>query len=157
MGMRSGRIKGLRGSVFYLEEIDAGLFQASHEPPAIQHGCAIGIETKTVVGAYAIAELVGGQRVQIILTLADLEKRRARAMGGGKTGPWKEDFEAMARKSALRALFSSGLIPLSDEMVTGMVMGPEIDRVTAHVAEDDPLTLEVQDANQRTLRASEGA
>ena len=153
LAMRSGKIARLNARVFYKEEIDAGLFKATHEPPSILHDMAIGIDTTTVAGSYAVAELTDGRFVQMILTKSDLDKRRARAMGGGKSGPWKDDYAAMARKSALRALFSSGLIPLSDEMVAGLINGPELQTAQATVLADEPLTIDVVDDAGRALNA----
>ena len=156
MGQRSGKIASISANTFYKEEVDAGLFTASHEPPEIHHRCGWDLQPTEVAGAYAIAHLKNGQRVQMILTRADLENRRSRAQGGGKTGPWKDDYPAMARKSALRALFSSGLIPLSDAMAYATDEVQETQRAFDRIP--DVLQVDVPDEtppddNKRALAA----
>jgi len=55
-----------------------------------------------VIAAYAIAELVSGAKPFEVLSKTAIEKRR----GASKTDKiWSQHYEAMARKSAIRALF----------------------------------------------------
>jgi recombination protein RecT len=59
-----------------------------------------------LVGAYAIAKLAGGGQVFDYMTRAEIEARRDRSKGAGSDhSPWKTDYEAMARKTAVRQLF----------------------------------------------------
>ncbi len=147
---RPGRIARLNASVFYAAEVERGLFSASNEPPSIVHKCAFDVDKSTVAGAYAVAELTGGQRVQIILTHDDLQARRLKAQGGGKSGPWRDEFAAMARKSALRALFSSGLVPMSDELADSFGVQHAEPAQPAQEVTEAPLVLDV---NERTMMA----
>lgn len=65
-----------------------------------------------VTHAYAIARLVTGGQVMVVLFREDIERRQGRSAAGGK-GPWATDFDEMARKSAIRALFRD--LPASTE------------------------------------------
>lgn len=59
-------------------------------------------ERGEVTGAYAIANIAGGGQVFDVMARSDIDARRARA----KTDKiWTSDFEAMARKTAVRQLF----------------------------------------------------
>lgn len=153
LGMRNGQIVRVNANVVYQEDIDAGFFTASYEPPMIDHKPLINGKKETLVAAWAVAKFVNGERVQVILTKSDLDSRRARAMGGGKSGPWKDDYAAMARKSALRALFSGGLIPLSDDMIAALTTDADFQTAQATVVADEPLTIEVIDDAGRALNA----
>jgi recombination protein RecT len=63
------------------------------------------------IAYYAIAKFLNGGHEFIILSKADVEKRRAR----GQNGPaWRTDYDAMGMKSAIRAL--APWLPLSPEL-----------------------------------------
>lgn len=71
----------------------------SHRPKA-----GVGGE---VTHAYAIARLVTGGVVSVVLFREDIDRRMASsASAKSKSSPWKTDYDAMARKSAIRALFN---------------------------------------------------
>lgn len=70
----------------------------SHKPKA-----GVGGE---VTHAYAIAKLVTGGTVPIVLFREDIERARSSsATGDKKNSPWATDYDQMARKTAIRALF----------------------------------------------------
>ena len=78
---------------------------------------------KEVIGAYAIARVKGSDYpITVVLSRAEIEKRRARssAVQSGKSTPWDTDYAAMCRKTGLRALLTSGLVPLTVEMMDAM-------------------------------------
>lgn len=62
---------------------------------------------------YAVAKLRGeeGDRQFVVLSKRDVEERKARGVGGPA---WRTDYLAMARKTAVRALFT--MLPKSPEM-----------------------------------------
>jgi recombination protein RecT len=69
-------------------------------------------------GAYATIVTKDGATYTEYITVSQIEERRKRgASGKGTTTPWDTDYLAMARKSAVRALLMSGLVPLSAEVV----------------------------------------
>lgn len=55
-----------------------------------------------VLGAYAIARMTNGQDVAVMVREHDIE--RAMQASKAKTGPWKTDFDAMVRKTAVHRL-----------------------------------------------------
>ena len=70
-----------------------------------------------IVAAYAIAELTmhpGMRPIVVVLTRADIEKHREKS-AAKNSGPWKDHYGAMARKTAIRALMVGGLVPLEAE------------------------------------------
>lgn len=83
--------------------------------PDIQHRPAGGNENAPITHAYAVARLQSGDDVFAVLTRGEIEKRRKRgASGSGIKTPWDTDYDAMALKSAVRALWA--FLPKSSEM-----------------------------------------
>lgn len=83
--------------------------------PDIQHTPASGNENRPITHAYAVARLKDGDDVFAVLTRGEIEKRRKRgASGSGIKTPWDTDYDAMALKSAVRALWA--FLPKSSEM-----------------------------------------
>jgi recombination protein RecT len=105
-----------------------------------------------LIAVYGIAELVSGAKPFDVLSKSAVDKRRDRSKGGG-AGPWKTDYEAMARKTAIRQLFK--WIPTSIEWTAAVAADgstfKEIPQSIADVPqviditpfEDEPRTLEV--------------
>lgn len=126
LARRSGQIARISADVVYRSEVEAGAFSATREPPEIHHAWTPGLvrEDGAIVAAYAVAVLSDGSRVQVLLDRDQIEARRKRAQSRDD-GPWGTDYPAMARKSALRALLTGGLVPLSAE-------------VAARIEADDP-------------------
>lgn len=82
-----------------------------------------------IVGAYAVCHLANGERLTRWISIADIDARRIRgASGKGKRTPWDTDYAAMARKSAVRALFGSGEAPMSDEIAAALEVDDTYDR-----------------------------
>lgn len=117
---RSGLILEANAGVIYFDELDKDLFKANIEPPDINHAwttLAIDRSAAAIVGAYCVVRTKDGGRYQVILTRDQIETRRKRgASGKGKSTPWDSDYEAMARKSAIRALLLGGMVPMSTEL-----------------------------------------
>ena len=129
LALRSGKISRLNAQVVYRDEIARGVFRATIEPPAIHHDYSADDIERTdtaLVLAYATAQLRDGSYAQVILTRAQIDARRMRSGQSGSGGPWATDYSAMARKSALRALLTSGLVPLaSDQPVARAVVAED--------------------------------
>jgi recombination protein RecT len=66
-----------------------------------------------VTHAYCIARLVTGGQVMVVLFREDIERRKGRSKATGKGSPWDTDYDEMARKSAIRAIFRD--LPASTE------------------------------------------
>jgi recombination protein RecT len=70
-------------------------------------------ESKELTYAWALAELKNGGKPWVALSRPQIEARRARSATPNE-GPWVTDYEAMACKSAIRALWK--VLPKSSEM-----------------------------------------
>ena len=90
-----------------------------------------------------------GRYLQSVISREDIERARGCAYGGGKSGPWKDHFEQMAKKTAIRALLRSGRVPLTKEMAEVLSLDEEQER-PAEVVPDEPLVI---DQTQRALDA----
>lgn len=98
--------------------------------PDIQHRPGSGNESKPITHAYAVARLQSGDDVFAVLTRGELEKRRKRgASGSGIKTPWDTDYDAMALKSAVRALWA--FLPKSSEMAMAVSLEEAHERAFA--------------------------
>lgn len=79
---------------------------------------------RNMTHVYAVAKLRGehDDRQFVVLPKREVEKRRARGFGGG---PWKTDYLAMARKTAIRALFT--FLPKSPDMARASALDDAAD------------------------------
>lgn len=67
--------------------------------------------------AYAIARMANGHPKFVVLSRADVERIRSRSQSKDD-GPWRDDYEAMAMKSAIRNL--SKTLPMSHEFARAL-------------------------------------
>lgn len=101
LAMRSGLIASIsaqvvrEGDVFDFEY--GTNFFIRHRPEGGHGG--------EVTHAYAVARLVTGGDMGVVLFKEDIERRRSRSKATGSNSPWQTDYDEMARKSAIRALF----------------------------------------------------
>lgn len=119
LAYRSARVKRINATVIYGAELAGNLVQIQIEPPDVQHAWAPGIERNEddLVACYAVVELRGGGVITKILERPEVEKRRANNARWQKPdSPWQTEPESMWRKTAVRALLASGLVPLSNQM-----------------------------------------
>ena len=82
---------------------------------------------ENVVAAYAVARLTNGEIVFEVLTRSEIDDRKSRSesVRRGRSSPWDSDYPAMARKSAIRALATSGKLPLTRESLLAAKMDEE--------------------------------
>lgn len=132
LGRRSGEIAALDAAVVYKGEA-FHVSRGAH--PDIRHEWVPDVDRSdaSIVAAYAIARLRDGSLVFEVLTRQEIDGRRARSMSRDN-GPWVTDYARMARKSALRALFTGGLVPMSAEIIRAI----EIDEDSAPEQEEAP-------------------
>lgn len=104
LARRSGTIKSIYAFAVY--EGDAFEWELGLDP-FIKHKPSEDPQrvNKRLTHVYAVAKLNSGEPIFTVLSAAEIERYRSRSAGGGKTGPWKSDFEAMALKTAIRRLF----------------------------------------------------
>jgi recombination protein RecT len=80
-----------------------------HRPAMSGRGAAIAY--------YAVATLTSGGSAFVVLSRDDVEKIRKRSRAKD-SGPWQTDYDAMAKKTAVRQLFK--LLPRSPELARAM-------------------------------------
>jgi recombination protein RecT len=126
LARRSGEVERINAAPVYQWELDRGLFEYSHEPPDIRHQWVADppkSSPQDIVGAWAVAILKDGMRVQVWLSREQIEKRRAQ--GSSKGGVWDSWYAEMCRKTALRALLNGGMVPISTELAAAMEHDPD--------------------------------
>jgi len=96
-------------------------------------------EAKAITHAYAVAKMKDGERIFTVLSIAQVESRRARSRAS-KSGPWVTDYEAMVLKTAVRALFK--WLPKSIEMATA-----ESIEVAQERGESTPIDIDTRTQN----------
>jgi len=146
LARRSGQVARLDARVVYEGEpfeVSAGL------KPDIQHKIRGDVDRSDnkLVAAYAVAILKDGSEYFEIMWRSEIDKVRSRSRGG-KSGPWVSDYSKMARKTAIRALFNGGCVPMSFELATAVDLdgdnphapdlGDVIDVDFDSVEEDEP-------------------
>lgn len=110
---RSGRVTDIVAhAVYEKDEFEYRLGTNAH----IDHKPAVG-DRGEIVGAYAIANLAGGGQVFDFMHVDDIHRRRDRSRAKD-SGPWKTDYEAMCRKTAVRQLFK--WLPASIEVQSAL-------------------------------------
>lgn len=118
LGRRSGEISSIDASPVYKGE-PFTVSRGAH--PDIQHEWRSDVDRSdaSLVAAYAVARMKDGSIAFEVLTRQEIDARRARSMSRDN-GPWVTDYSRMARKTAIRALFTGGLVPMSAEIVRAL-------------------------------------
>jgi recombination protein RecT len=135
LARRSGLISYIHAAVVRQWELDQGLVEISLEPPRVVHGWGAPpgpAKDSEIVAAYCVVETTDGARCLRVLNREEIELRRKR--GATKSGgAWGTDYAAMARKSAILALMTSGEVPLSTELRYATTLGDHVpeERTTA--------------------------
>ncbi len=125
LAYRAGRVKRIGAEAFYGVEVDQGLVSISREPPDIAHKWHPDIvkDPEDLVGAYAVAELVTGGKIVVVLSKDEVHARRPKNYKSRKDSPWVDHPEAMWCKTAIRKLLGSGKVPLSPQMQYAVNLG----------------------------------
>jgi recombinational DNA repair protein RecT len=99
-----------------------GNFQTMTHSQANQHLILINEESKTIVGYMAYFELTNGFRKAFYMTKEQLEKHGKKYSQSYKKnfGVWKDNFDAMAKKTVLKMLLSK-FAPLSTQMEQALI------------------------------------
>lgn len=132
LATRSGRVASVEARAVYQGddfEYELGLTPIlKHRPKVVDP------KPENLTHAYAIARLRDGGALFEVLNRAQVEGRRLRsaAVKAGRPTPWQTDYEAMARKTPVRALAS--YLPQSPELAGAL----ELDR-RADEGDDTPL------------------
>ena len=110
LARRSGHIESIDAQVVYENdefEFEYGLNpNLTHKPALVDRGKAIAY--------YAVAKFKDGGFQMKVMGKDDVERIRSRSMAKN-FGPWKTDYDEMAKKSVIRAMFK--YLPVSNEIM----------------------------------------
>ena len=95
--------------------------------PKLVHKPALG-ERGAPIAYYAVATLTSGGSAFVVLSPGDVERIKQRSKAKDD-GPWQTDYDAMARKTAVRQLFK--LLPKSPQLARAMGQDEQIRTDTA--------------------------
>jgi recombination protein RecT len=82
-------------------------------------------KSANIIGAYCIVKLKDGSVYFEWLWKDEIDARRARSENRSDKGPWSTDYAAMARKTAIRALFTGGRVPMADQIGLAALLDEE--------------------------------
>jgi recombination protein RecT len=120
LALRSGRVTSIKASIVRegdVFEVEHGLNEKLVHRPS-------GDDDAKMTHVYAVARVKDGDPIFTVLSKAAVEKRRKRgASGHGISTPWDTDYESMALKCAVRALWK--WLPKSAEMATASIADGE--------------------------------
>lgn len=124
LARRSGEIETIEAHVVFQGDRFAyrlGLNPLlEHEPDRTG---STGRDRDDVVAAYAIARFKGGGYQIEVMFQQDIIKIMEGTQGGGRSGPWKDHYPEMARKTAVRRL--AKFLPLNAELATAIEYNDE--------------------------------
>jgi recombination protein RecT len=121
LARRSGEIQSVESHVIHKN--DAFTVRWGTEP-ALTHVPTFEGEPGAPLGAYVIARFKdGGQHVEL-MTIAEINKIRARSKAG-KSGPWVTDYEEMCRKTVVRR--AAKYWPISTELARAIEIDNTVD------------------------------
>lgn len=123
LALRSGRVTSIKAYVVREGdrfEMEHGLHEKLVHVPS-------GDEDAPLTHAYAVARIKDGDPIFTVLSKPAIEKRRKKGGSGfGAKTPWDTDYEAMAMKSAVRALWK--WLPKSAEMANAQAVDDAAER-----------------------------
>lgn len=141
LARRSGLVRDVQAHVVY----ERDEFSVEYgDGPRVVHRPTMTGERGAPIAAYAVAFYKDGGTTSLALRLDEIEARRGRSSAGG-SGPWATDWDAMARKTAVRAL--AAYLPQTPELANAMALDEQVR--TDHTAEHlDDATIEVDDDDE---------
>ena len=129
LATRSGRVSDIKAVVVYQNEF---FYHEEGLKPKLKHKPLLE-DRGEPIAAYAVAHYPNGKASFVVLSHADIEKRRKRGAG---TGAWSTDWDAMARKSAVRAL--SAFLPQNPELALAFKLDEQVRTDITTAPEDLP-------------------
>lgn len=110
LATQSGEIASIESHVAYEKE---RFIVKLGTTPSIDHAMSVS-GRGAPIAFYAVATMRNGAKTFEVMTLEQVEEIRRRSQSGD-SGPWKTDFEQMARKTVIRRLMN--YLPLSEQRV----------------------------------------
>lgn len=142
--------KGLDAQVVY--ENDHFVYEYGLNP-RLEHRPVLANRGKPVA-YYAVASTTTGGSAFVVLSPEDIEQHRKHSKSGN-SGPWREHYDAMARKTCVRELFK--LLPVSVELSTAAAQDGSVRTDTAPEALDEPAYLPGEIVNEETGELTAGS
>ncbi|AMR06382.1 recombination protein RecT [Bacillus thuringiensis] len=139
LARRSGHIQSIYAHAVYENdefEYELGLH------PKLTHKPSFGDRGK-FIGAYAVAHFKDGGYQMEFMPESEIEKRRGRSKSKD-FGPWKSDYEEMAKKTVVRSMFK--YLPISIEVQTQA----QHDEVVRKDITEEPEFIEAEETNEET-------
>ncbi|MDK7537829.1 recombination protein RecT [Bacillus paranthracis] len=139
LARRSGHIQSIYAHAVYENdefEYELGLH------PKLTHKPSFG-DRGNFIGAYAVAHFKDGGYQMEFMPESEIEKRRGRSKSKD-FGPWKSDYEEMAKKTVVRSMFK--YLPISIEVQTQA----QHDEVVRKDITAEPEFIEVEETNEET-------
>lgn len=125
LARRSGQIESIEAHVVH--ENDRFTCHYGLEPKLDHEPCWSG-EPGNVKAVYAIAKLKDGGKQIEVMTKPQVDAIRAKSKAGG-SGPWKDHYEEMARKTVVRRI--AKYLPLSPELADALALDDDADKLDA--------------------------
>jgi len=133
---RTGRISRMVAQAVYQAELDE--FYCDQATGELRHPWRPGVERTgdNLVAAYCAVWLqnprTGVEAKAPVIRILDRDQIEARRMRNpaerkGRHSPWQTDYVAMSVKCPVRALFGSGMIPLSSDQMQAVAIDAELD------------------------------
>ena len=91
----------------------------------IEHRPHLGDDRGEIVAFYAVAHLKDGGVAFEVMSKAEVDRVAAGTQSKGKSGPWRDHYEEMGRKTVIRRL--SKYLPLSIELATAVDLDERAD------------------------------
>ncbi len=113
LARRSGNIESIYAHE--VRENDEFAYELGLDPK-LEHKPAME-DRGDITGAYAVAKFQGGGYQFDFMPIEEIEKRRRRS-AAGNSGPWKTDYEEMAKKTVIRRMFK--YLPVNVEDMRGV-------------------------------------
>lgn len=131
LAIRSGQVKKINSGVIYQSQFKA------YDPLFETLEADFSQKPDEVAGYFATLELTNGFRKLTYWTKEQVEAHGRRFSMTFGNGPWKTDFDAMARKTLLKQIISK-YAPLSVELQTAVVADNEAEQVARSAVDVTP-------------------
>jgi recombination protein RecT len=134
LARRSGQILSIEAHVVYAADKFVAQFGTD---PKIEHEMDMSADRKDdIVAAYAVAKLRDGSTQTEVMTKADIERVR-KISKAGASGPWKDHYAEMARKTVVRRLCK--YLPLTAELEAAIMHDNETAGIERDIIDVDPV------------------
>jgi recombination protein RecT len=126
--------------------------------PRLRHKPSLSADRGEAIAYYAVATMTNGGAAFVVLSRSDIEKIRIRSRAKDD-GPWKTDYDAMAKKTCVRQLFK--LLPRSPELAQALAQDETVrtdmsDLIEADTTYPDAISGEVADDAADTPGEADG-